>query len=71
MTFVDGFLVLGAGTRLAQPCAALDEARVVPLFAAAHGRPISPSAVGFVLISEPDAVIERLIVRGQSEAPHR
>ncbi len=44
MTFVDGFLVLGAGTRLAKIGGALDEKRLGALLIAAHGRPSSASS---------------------------
>ena len=53
MIFEDGFLVLGAGTRLAKVGAALDEARFIALLAAAHGRPVSASSLhymNFILI---------------------
>ena len=44
MTFVDGFLVLGVGTRLAKMGAALDEKRLVALLTAAHGRALAASS---------------------------
>lgn len=40
MTFTDGFLVLGAATRLAKVGAAIDKQRLVAQLAAAHRRPI-------------------------------
>jgi hypothetical protein len=44
MTFVDGFLVLGAGTRLAKIGEPLDETRLAALLTAAHGRQFSASS---------------------------
>ena len=44
MTFVDGFLVLGAGTRLAKIGESLDETRLAALLTAAHGRPFGASS---------------------------
>jgi hypothetical protein len=43
MTFADGFLVLGAGTRLAEVGAPLDELSLVARLVAAHRRPIEAS----------------------------
>ncbi len=43
MNFVDGFLVLGAGTRLAKVGAPLDELGLAARLAAAHRRPIETS----------------------------
>ena len=40
MTFADGFLTLGAGTRLAKLGAPLDEPRLAALLTSAHGGPI-------------------------------
>jgi hypothetical protein len=51
MTFENGVLTLGAGTRLAKVGAALDEARFAALLAAAHGRPITASALRHVQLA--------------------
>lgn len=45
MMFAGGFLMLGAGTRLAKVGAAVDKVRLVARLAAAHRRPIEASPV--------------------------
>ena len=45
MMFAGGFLVLGAGTRLAKVGAAVDRVRLVARLAAAHRRPIETSSM--------------------------
>ena len=42
MAFAEGFLTLGAGTRLAKLGAPLDEPRLSALLTSAHGGPIEP-----------------------------
>ena len=48
MTFVDGYLTLGAGTRLAKVGAPLDEPRLAALLTSAHGGPIEASRLKHV-----------------------
>ncbi len=48
MTFADGFLVFGAGTRLAKVGAPLDELGLVARLAAAHRRPIEASQLRYI-----------------------
>ena len=48
MTFADGFLVLGAGTRLAKVGAPLNDLRLAARLAAAHRRPIEASPLRYI-----------------------
>ena len=48
MTFANGYLTLGAGTRLAKLGATLDEARLAALLTSAHGGPIEASRLALV-----------------------
>jgi hypothetical protein len=48
MAFADGFLALGAGTRLAKLDAPVDEPRLAALLTAAHGGPIAASRLTHV-----------------------
>ncbi|MGA2492032.1 MAG: hypothetical protein ABSF67_03675 [Roseiarcus sp.] len=48
MTFADGLLMLGAGTRLAKFDAPLDEPRLAALLTSAHGGPIEASRLTHV-----------------------
>lgn len=53
LTFVDDWLVLGTGTRLALAkrgvCSpAIDDARVSALLCAAYQRPLEPRALGYI-----------------------
>ena len=48
MTFADGFLVLGAGTRLAKVGAPLNDLRLAARLAATHRRPIEASPLRYI-----------------------